>query len=394
MIVVNAVSYVILLLSWWLLGCGGPPPPELPPPQVERPAAAPVMPTDPLRQAYVEKGLFPEYIVGPDDELEIVLRDVDLLTEVVNVRLDGNISFSLVENLYVAGMTVGEVDSALTRALSDYLRQPRIDVRVTEYRSKVVSVLGAIETIGQQGVKSGQGRYALRNRTRLLDIILEAGGATPDAQLDQVQLIRSGASYSFDLQRVLNTGDSSHNPVLQGDDIIIVPGTSRLTKKVIILGEVRAPNVYLMANDASLLEVLSRAGGLSDVALKDDIRIIRGSEQGPTMFTVNFQRITGDADLRQNVVLENNDIVFVPRSFMGDVNDVLTKVEPLLNILLLPGTYRQFYTTGGGLRLDTGLAPEAEAGTQIFTQPLPGTGGAAGKVVAPEEEEEKEKDEP
>ena len=92
--------------------------------------------------------------------------------------------------------------------------------------------------------------------------------------------------------------------------------------------------------------------------------------------------------------LENNDIVFVPRSFMGDVNDVLTKVEPLLNILLLPGTYRQFYTTGGGLRLDTGLAPEAEAGTQIFTQPLPGTGGAAGKVVAPEEEEEKEKDEP
>jgi hypothetical protein len=203
-----------------------------------------------------------------------------------------------------------------------------------------------------------------------------------------------GQSYIFNLQRVLNTGDSSHNPVLQGDDIIIVPGALRLTKKVVILGEVRQPDVYLLANDASLLEALSRAGGLSEVALQDDIRIIRGAEEGPHMFTVNVRRITSHADLAQNVVLANNDIVYVPRGFMGDVNDILVKVEPLLNILLLPATYRQLYTTGGGLRLDTGDPPEATAGGQIFTQPLPGTAtGAAGKRAVPADKDEKEEDE-
>jgi polysaccharide biosynthesis/export protein len=382
--------WALFTIIYAVVGCGGKRPPELPPPQSVAPTKAPVLPIDPLLQAYVEKGPFPEYIVGPDDELEIILRDVRLATETINVRPDGNISFSLVENLFVAGMTVSELDSALTRALSNYLRDPKIDVRVSEYRSKVVSLLGAIENISQVGVKTGQGRYSLRNKTRLLDVILQAGGATPDAQLTQVQLIRGSGSYTFNLQRVLNTGDPTHNPILQGNDIIIVPGASRLTKKVVVLGEVRAPDVYLMANDGSLLEALSRAGGLSEVALSDDIRIIRGTEDGPHMFTVNFKRITALADLRQNVVLDNNDIIYVPRSFMGDVNDVLSKLDPLLNVLLLPATYRQLYTTGGGLRLDTGTAPDATAGTQIFTQPLPGTATGAGKVVAPPATEEEE----
>jgi len=374
------------------IGCGGAPPPRLLPPQSVAPTQAPVLPVDPLRQAYVEKGPFPEYLVGPDDVLDIVLRDITLVTETVNVRPDGNISFSLVENLFVAGMTVGELDSALTRSLSNYLRDPKVDVRVSEYRSKIVSVLGAIEVVSTTGVKTGQGRYPLRNKMRMLDLILEAGGATSDAQLDQVQLIRMGQSYTFNLQRVLNTGDINHNPVLQGDDIIIVPGASRLTKKVVILGEVRQPDVYLLASDASLLEALSRAGGLSTVALQDDIRIIRGTEEGPHMFTVNVRRITSHADLSQNVVLDNNDIIYVPRSFMGDVNDVLVKVEPLLNILLLPATYRQLYTTGGGLRLDTGDVPDAAVGGQIFTQPLPGTATSAAKAVVPTDKDEKEKE--
>jgi len=382
-----ALSAIIIGMG---MGCGGARPPELPPPQAIAPTVAPVMPVDPMHQSYVEKGPFPEYIVGPDDELNIVLRDVQLVRETINIRPDGNISFSLVENLFVAGMTVSELDSALTRALSTYLRAPKVDVQVTDHRSKIVSLIGAVENLNQSGIKTGQGRYPLRNKTRMLDIILEAGGAAPDAQLDQVQLIRGSGSFTFNLQRVLDTGDISHNPVLQGSDIIIVPGASRLTKKVVVLGEVRSPDVYLMANDSSLLEALSRAGGLSEVALGDDIRIIRGTEDGPHMFTVNFQRIISHADLRQNVVLDNNDIVFVPRSFMGDVNDVLTKVEPLLNILLLPATYRQLYTTGGGLRLDTGEVPGTSVGTQVFTQPLPGTSSGAAKAVAPSPEEEEE----
>ena len=329
------------------------------------------------------RGMFPEYIVGPGDELELTLRDVEPERETVIVRPDGNISFLLVENLQVTGLTISELDSALTVAVSHYLRDPKIDVRVTKYGSKVISLIGAIESLSITGVQSGQGRYALENKTLLLDLILEAGGTTPDAQLNQVQVIRDGQAFTFDVQRVLNVGDVSHNPILQGDDIIIVHGASRLTKKVVVLGEVNQPDVYLLASDASLLEAASKAGGLNPTALRDDIRIIRPGEVAPEMFTVDFKRITSHGDLTQNVVLNNNDIIFVPRSFMGDVNDVITKIEPLLNVLLIPATYRDLYTTGGGLRVDTG---ESAGGgiTPGFTQALPGTG----KVVVPPAEED------
>ena len=109
---------------------------------------------------------------------------------------------------------------------------------------------------------------------------------------------------------------------------------------------------------------------------------------GPEMFTVDFKRITSHGDLSQNVVLSNNDIVYVPRSFLGDVNDVITKIEPLLNVLLLPATYRDLYTKGSGLRVDTG-EPITTGTTEGFTRPLPGT--AAGKPVVPAAEEDEER---
>ncbi len=391
----NGRSLIALALVLWLAGCGGTPSMVglVPPPSEAVVEKAPIMPEDPLRRGFVMRGLYPEYAVGPGDEIELILRDVELVREAVRIRPDGNISFLLVENLQVAGMTVGQLDSVLTIAVSRYLREPKIDVQVTEYNSKMVSLLGAIEYNSLIGYKTGQGRYALKNRTYLLDLILEAGGTTSDAQLDQVQLIRGGQAYTFNLQRVLRFGDISHNPVLQGEDIVIVPGASRLTKKVVVLGEVSQPDVYLLAGDASLLEAVSRAGGLNSVALRDDIRIIRAGNVGPEMFTVDFKRITTHGDLSQNVNLKNNDIVYVPRSFIGDVNDVITKIEPLLNVLLIPSSYRDLYTTGGGLRVDTG-DPASSSTTQGFSRPLPGTGGIAGKeVVVPEEEEEEEQGE-
>jgi protein involved in polysaccharide export with SLBB domain len=382
---------------WMVAGCGGPPPmPVLPAATMGEIEVAPVLPIDPRRQSYLEKDGVPTYLIGPGDVLDLTLRDVALEKETVTVRPDGNISFSLVENLQAAGLTLSELDEALTRALGRFLRDPKIDVEVKEYRSKMVSLLGAIQTATAAAAKSGQGRYALKTRTRMLDLILEAGGSTTDAQLDKVQLIRDGRAYIFNLQRALSTGDQSHNPILQGDDILIVPGTTQLTKKIVVLGEVGAPNVYLVPSDASLLEGLSRAGGLSTAALRDDIRVIRGSEKGPEMFTVNFERITRYGDLSQNVALQNNDIVYVPRSFMGDVNDVIAKIEPLLSVLLLPASYRDLYTTGGGLRVDTGEPPTTGT-TGVFTRPLPGTtpaatttAGAKPAVQGEGEEEKKE----
>ena len=72
---------------------------------------------------------------------------------------------------------------------------------------------------------------------------------------------RSSRPFTLNIQHVLTTGEQSHNLLLQGDDVLIVPGTNQLSKKIVVLGEVKAPSVYMFPEDVSLLEALSRGGG-------------------------------------------------------------------------------------------------------------------------------------
>ena len=377
--------------TWWhsilvagavssLVACGASVPSVTMAPVVPGTVQAPfeTPPETPALQSYTERSGFPEYVMGPGDELEITLRDVEVTRETVAVRPDGNVSFGLVENVVAAGTTPTELDHLLTRELGRFLRNPKIDIEVVEYKSKVVSLLGSVQNLDRSAERTGQGRYPLKTKTTVLDLILEAGGSTPEAQLDEVQLIRMGRTYELDIQESLNTGDNTQNVALQGDDIVILPGTNLRSKKVIVLGEVERPNVYMFADKARMLEAVSQAGGLTTSALRDDVRLIRVDEGVPTMYRMDLARLVERGDFQQNVALQNDDIIYVPRSFIGDVNDVITKIEPLLNVLLLPATYRDLYTTGGGLRVDTG-EPQGGSST-VFTRDLPGT---AGKSTVP-----------
>jgi polysaccharide export outer membrane protein len=192
-----------------------------------------------------------------------------------------------------------------------------------------------------------------------------------------VQLIRGDKSYRLNIQRVLNTGDPRENVVIQADDIIFVPGIARQSKKVIILGEVLRPNVYVFSEDVTFLEALGQAGGLTTEAIRNDVRIIRKVDGVPQMFSLNYEQLVKGQALDKNVPLESNDVVYASRSFIGDLNDAIAKINPLLDLMLLPGTYGNIYTTGGSQIIDTG--PPAGTGSQLFTQPLPGTG----KLVVP-----------
>ena len=346
--------------------------------------------SDPRLMPFTEKRGYPEYIIGPGDVMEITLRQVNLTTETVTVRPDSNISFGLVENVKAGGRTLAEIDRDLTSAVSQFIKEPKIDVVVTEYNSKRVSLLGAVESISTASQQTGQGQYSLTKKTKVLDIILEAGGTTQDAQLSKVQLTRSAKTYTLDLSAALS-GDQSHNVVLQAEDIVRVPG-SGASKRVVVIGEVTLPDVFLLSEDATLLDAMGQARGMTPMALRDDIRVIRSTREGAKMFGVNFDRITDDLDLRQNVALENNDIVYVPRSFTGDIAQTLDRVGPLLDILLLPASFRDLYTTGGGLRLDTGEPPESGSGS-IFTRALPGTTPALKGAIPPEEETDEEDEE-
>jgi len=74
--------------------------------------------------------------------------------------------------------------------------------------------------------------------------------------------------------------------------------------------------------------------GYNDAAVLDDIRVIRGDARKPEVIPVDIQRLFQYGDRSQDIVLRDNDIVFVPRQRIADWNAFLTKMNPTLTLLL------------------------------------------------------------
>lgn len=109
-------------------------------------------------------------------------------------------------------------------------------------------------------------------------------------------------------------------------------------KNFYIFGEVKAAGKQVMERDATLLHALGQAGGYTDVAALDRVIIIsrpKSSAENPVIRVANVQRFLTEGDLREDLPLNDNDVIFVPRDKIGDWNHYYTKaVMPVLSSLL------------------------------------------------------------
>ena len=97
-------------------------------------------------------------------------------------------------------------------------------------------------------------------------------------------------------------------------------------KKIIILGEVASPGVYNITNQVTVLELIGLAHGYTKDAVLSSVLVIRGGLQKPVGQKVDLVRAIKTADLSQNILLEPEDIVYVPRSFISNVSYVMTMI--------------------------------------------------------------------
>ncbi|HCL29597.1 MAG TPA: hypothetical protein DIC52_14305, partial [Candidatus Latescibacteria bacterium] len=103
-------SLMLALLCISIAGCGSTMPAVTDLSEIQEAPTRGPMPMDPLRQAYTERGGFPEYIIGVGDKLKLTMREIQLTSESVVVRPDGNISFAMLEDVQAAGRTPTELD--------------------------------------------------------------------------------------------------------------------------------------------------------------------------------------------------------------------------------------------------------------------------------------------
>ncbi|MGE5196891.1 MAG: polysaccharide biosynthesis/export family protein [Deltaproteobacteria bacterium] len=100
-------------------------------------------------------------------------------------------------------------------------------------------------------------------------------------------------------------------------------------KKVIVLGEVANPGVYSVTGMRNILEAIGRAGGFTKDAVASSVILIRGGFTNPQANRINLAKaLTGD--MRQTAQLQSEDIIFVPKKFIANVNYFLNQIlDPL-----------------------------------------------------------------
>ncbi len=130
----------------------------------------------------------PDYILGAEDEISIIVWDHPDLIRKTRINLEGRISFPLIGELRVAGLTQLHVEKKLRDMLADgYIVDPQVSVQVTDYRSQKVFVIGEVNS---------PGAYPLTRRTLLVEAVAMAGGVKQEAD-HEIVIVRPKRSQSL-----------------------------------------------------------------------------------------------------------------------------------------------------------------------------------------------------
>lgn len=158
-----------------------------------------------------------QYIIGPEDVLNIHVWREEALTRTVPVRMDGKISLPLIDEITAAGLTPLQLQEVLTKKFKEFLDNPIVSVLVTEANSAKVFISGQVRN---------QGIFHLRSETTLAQIIAWAGGFTGWADQKKILIIRKidgkEKRITVNYKKILS-GDSDSNIIIKPGDTIIIP---------------------------------------------------------------------------------------------------------------------------------------------------------------------------
>jgi polysaccharide export outer membrane protein len=275
-----------------------PPPSAVPDPQA---VAPPSSPADPAVRR--------EYEVGAGDVLEVNVIGNDDLSRIPTVQTNGAITYPLLGEVQVAGLTVAEIQRKLTNLLEkDYLIKPQVEVKVREYNSQYVSVVGEV---------NGPGRKPLRGRTRLIDLLTEAGGFKPTASGDVI-IARTDGEFaegqrSITVRITRSTAPSMQDlvnlelPLRNGDIVTALPKAY-----VTVDGEVTRPGRYPIEADLTVTGAVSLAGGLTRFG-SGNVKLRRTDPESGKVTIVEVDLKDVRNGKKPDVPLLPNDVISVSR---------------------------------------------------------------------------------
>lgn len=290
----------------------------------------------PVRAQTATEASEPEaYRLGPEDVLQIQVWQRPDLTGQATVNEAGKLQLPMVGEVEVAGRTPAELGDLLSERYR--LLDPGVSevlVTVAQYNSRRVTVVGEVHS---------PGRFGFRSIPDLWAVILNAGGATPSADLGRVQVVRGEpggegpGTVTVDLSRGVERTPRETLPELRPKDTVLVPSLAAdvvAGDRFQILGAVRTPGTYRLSAAESVIEAISVSGGALPNADLSRVRLTRPTAAGAISYRLDLQSYLEAARPAADLKLEPGDTITVPgdKSFLSSLMDGVGRFAPLLSV--------------------------------------------------------------
>jgi polysaccharide export outer membrane protein len=245
--------------------------------------------------------------VGVGDLLFIYVANAVDSTRSVRVSADGTIIVPLLKDpLQVTGLIATEIEKLVGAALkaNKILVEPVVSVSVLEYRSKPVTIVGAVhQPLSIQAIGG----------LRLLDAIARANGLTPEAGAHILvsRPVKGAVNQVQDspVSTLMSGSNPSLNVLLEGGEEIRVPAAGRFY----MVGNVKNPGVYQI-NDAegtTVLKALALCQGTLPFS-QPEAWVYRMNPSGPGRQEIRVPIKQIAKRKAPDFQLEPNDIFYIP----------------------------------------------------------------------------------
>ena len=239
----------------------------------------------------------PDYRLGSGDSIGVqVFQNPDLTVE-ARVSESGAISYPLIGNVQLGGLSLADAEKTIAIALSSggFVRSPQVNIILKQVRGNQVAVLGQVNRPGRFPLETGN--------TRVSDMLATAGGVTPNG--DDV-LILTGQRQGQAYRRVIDIPGLFLNQKPE-DDIVLAGGDTLYVSKApmfYIYGEAQRPGPYRIERGMTVMQALAQGGGPTARGSQNRLKLHRRDAAGKVIET----------DPQLTDVVRPEDVIYVRES--------------------------------------------------------------------------------
>jgi polysaccharide export outer membrane protein len=205
------------------------------------------------------------YRLGPDDEVKVFIYGQPDLSVTTRVKADGTIRLAMLGAVDVRGKTTAELADAIAAgyAKGGYLERPSVNVEMSQFVSRSVTVLGNVPQAGN---------YPLDRPYTVASMLAKAGGATATGA-NAVILTPADGSGPVRIS-LADMGSGAGRPLAPGDILFIPPA-----EKIYVYGQVQEPGAFNFVPGQTFRQALALAGGPTLAGSTRRIKVRRAGKE-------------------------------------------------------------------------------------------------------------------